>query len=199
MTSYEFALDTHYRIRISFPVPDSELSPFVDVRIELLVSHNQKYMLDEDCIMHTLEILQNTLALAIDNKLETHESIDQDLGFLWNEELQHKSGLTYKNVEGTKSWVGLRNLLYSPARGMSTWLYNKNKKIFLEVAPIYRQHRQQANGEKRTKYKDFVENYQPLLIVEIDKEKAIHLLNQIKRWFVIVAENYRSMHPSGNV
>jgi hypothetical protein len=196
---HEFKLSDSYNILITFPVIDASLSPFVDAKIELKTPNKQIYKLNDDCIMHTLEILSRVFKLAIDNKLKLHESITKDIGLLWNEELHDTPGLTYENAHGIDYWVGLRNLLYSPSGGPSSWLYNKDNKVFLEIAPVYRWHHTVPKKNiDYIPYDNFVSNYQPDLIIELDKKNLTTLLNKIDTWLTTINKNYQLMSKKEN-
>ena len=51
-----------------------------------------------------------------------------------------------------------------------TWLYNQNNKIYLEITPGYMWHfSDQINKEDFIPYDEWIKNYKPLVIIEIDK------------------------------
>jgi|ERR1700733_437247 len=155
---------------------------------------NQDYTLSIDCIREDMESLYHILTKAINNEAQLHESITKDVGYLWNEEMQNKPGLTYFKIENMDYWVGLRNLIWSTRANakpiLSTWLYNDlSGSIILEITPSYPWHtKDPEEGEKFVSYEEWMKAYQPLFLCPIAhaialswKDQAETILNQLNK------------------
>lgn len=149
---------------------------------------NIKYKLFHDLTLFTLEKFSFFLEQALTSKLLLHESITQDIGYLWNQELQDKPGLTYQYKEGIKKWVGIDNHLWSTRSKdtlkLASWLYNdNNKNIIFEITPTYPWYLCEENYARNKfqsyiPYEEWIKNYKPLLIRIIPREIAQQWLNQ---------------------
>ena len=78
-------------IKIDSFDPIEKLYPCDEVTITLY-DENNAYNLAEDCVRVELESLQGLLSSTLRNSALLHESIKQDIGYLWNEELPSKPG-----------------------------------------------------------------------------------------------------------
>jgi hypothetical protein len=136
------------------------------------------------------------LMRAINNQLTLHESITQDIGFLWNEYLKDKKGYNFVEISEEESgevstfWVGQRHHLFG-SKKWTTWFYNKSGDIYLEITPCYRWHYlKPKKNEKFVRYKDFIKKYKPLVIIKLDKKVAQKWLKIVSKLLVIARRNY---------
>ena len=60
-----------------------------------------------------------------------------------------------------------------------TWLYNQNDKIYLEITPIYTWlFRKPKKGDGFIPFDQWIKDYKPLALIEIDKATAQQWLDQ---------------------
>lgn len=159
-----------------------------DEVIVILHLDSQAYELFKGVAIVALDKCNFLLNEALNNKLSLHSSLQQDIGYTANEYLQGNANLTYESFEGHQLWVGLKYLVWSSSCResirYSTWLYQKNNKIFLEVTPNY-----STVLKQQKTYEEFMQDYQCLLIVEIPREIAKQWLSQTKELLNIIEEN----------
>lgn len=111
--------------------------------------------------------------LQISN-LEEYKSI----GFLWNK---------YCNELNTENQaindLTLSYCLWSTNStiGTDTWIYNIDSKIFIEVSQTYRWHFDDPVGLNHITYDQFIAEYKPIDVLEIDNSTA-------KEWLKICEE-----------
>jgi hypothetical protein len=140
---------------------------------------------------------ESFLRVANKNQLTLHESLSSDLGFLWNEYLHDKKSHNFVEIskehfgEVSTFWVGMRYHLLGSKR-WTTWLYNKNGEIYLEITPCYQWHfgDRPKKNEKYVRYKDFIKKYKPLVIIKLDKKVAQKWLKIVSKLLVIARRNY---------
>jgi hypothetical protein len=178
--------------------PD-KMGEWDDIAIEYR-GENSIYLTDSrgDEILRSAEEL---LTKTLNKELLLHESIKQDIGYLWNEELQGKPGLTYEEGSGNIYWIGERFLLWScnsrlENRG-TTWLYNdENGDIILEITPVYPwTFRDPKPNEKYVSYDEYMKSYKPLVIRKIPVDIAQEWLVQVKKLAHTIQESEKRMDP----
>lgn len=138
---------------------------------------NSEYIINQhDHLMPQVEQLYDCLQGAISNKLSLLKSIKADLGYLWNQDLNHCSITSHEQLQKEKDWKGAKYLMWDGNK-FDTWLYNKNNKIYIEITPIYPWHFNKPKAEDNyIPYDEWIKNYKPLVIIEIDKVAA-------KQWY----------------
>lgn len=154
---------------------------------------NKKYTLfEKDFIIEALSGFYDLLNKVLKNQLQMHNSIKQDIGYLWNEYLQNNNNhnsVKKINKEGRKYWVGEDYLLWSSLFDISTWLYNKNNLIYLEIAPVYKWHHSDPKeGEEFVAYDEWIKDYKPIAIIEIKKEIAEEWFKKTEEILEIIEE-----------
>jgi hypothetical protein len=136
-----------------------------------------------DTIRYYLATLQILLKSALANKLQLHESITLDVGFLDNEDCQEKKNLVYDGVH----WVGRKYAFIAgylnEKSWFSSWIYNDiSGNIIFELTPKYRWYFYVKKEAKKYKdyipYEEWIKNYKPLLIRTIPKDVAEQWLHQ---------------------
>jgi len=141
------------------------------------VSDNKCHVLYRDVILGDLRIFRDVLKYVVDNQLNTDESIELDLGFHWNEYLHDLS-----TDEKTNKKDLSRYLLWSsgPEKAYSTWFYNKDNEIILEISPDYPWHFIEPKEEEAfDSYDEWMKNYKPLFLGQVDKATAQKWIRQI--------------------
>src|SRR3990167_1820900 len=122
---------------------------------------------------------------TIEGKLHLHESIKDNLGFMWNENLQGKSGFFMVKTSDNSGiyWVGSDYKILSTFGNtnphVSTWLYNDHEgNIIFEVTKTYKWSTQKDDRKdpEFMTYKKFMKDYQPLIYRVIPRDVAIQWL-----------------------
>jgi len=154
----------------------------------------QKYILyNNGFVIESLRIFESILIKTLDGEKVLHESIDRDLGYLWNEYLKDKPGYNFARVPVEKNstmWVGLRYLLLS-SKKCDTWLYNKDGDICFEITPGYKWHfLKPKNNEKYISYGKFIKNYKPIAIIKLEEKVAQQWLKTISKLVKTAQNNY---------
>ena len=193
MIDYEITFEININCYIKFIIPclEKELEGCEETTI-VFHSNQMRYIISEYyCIGSDIEILNTLLKQAISNELQLDASITNDIGYMWNEDLIKTSQLADQGKhELIEDWVGQGYLLWSP-RGFSTWLYNKNNKIIFEITPTYLwHHRDPKEGEDFITYEEFIKNYKPYFILELNKDTAQQWLNKTEELLTIINQNY---------
>jgi hypothetical protein len=146
-----------------------------------------------------MESFVEKLSNAVAGNLYLHPSIKNNLGYLWNEEFQQKSGLFYIPTEdGTSSyWVGLNYFLWGTQGDAnpyaSTWLYNdEHGNIVLEVTEMYRwsmKEYDEKEGISFVSYEEFMKDYKPILTKIIPQKITQQWLKQAGELYQIFYDN----------
>lgn len=169
---------------------------------EVYVAHNQhKYAMGRDTVYYTTKRLRNLLFNALSDTTQLHASINQDIGYLYNQELQGKPGLVYDQDNEYSSWVGYRYYLWGV--DLIAWIYNDaNQEIIFEITPAF-------PGEPTYFYKDeplspaavansawyeeWITNYKPLLKTTIPRSTAQQWLDQADAIVKCIDQNTNRM------
>ncbi|MBT3456320.1 hypothetical protein HN446_04605 [bacterium] len=120
------------------------------------------------------------LISAENRRLGLHKSINQDIGYLYNQFGENRG--EFATIEG--SWIGLMYSVFD-TENTKTWIYNEKNKIVIEVTPAYEWYL--LEPEDRAEYPDFVEydefikDYKPILKTYIDKSTANEWIKIIKK------------------
>jgi hypothetical protein len=190
----ELYCSKNFIISIESDFKIDELYSCDDITIKL--NNNKIYILECDCLRYSLLGLRSMLCEAFENKLQLHESINQDIGILWNKEFQNKTELIYEECEGQEFWVGRVFLLWSTPGdikpSLTTWLYNdKDRNIIFEVTPTYYWNFIDPLSDEQDyiTYEEFIKNYKPLLIEKISKEAAKEWILKIDELLKIIQSN----------
>lgn len=189
-----FILNSSESITIHITDTLEVLHPYSAVEVTF-VSKTKRYILSVDSIVEVFKLFCHKLIYALDNKACLHSSIAEDIGYLWNEDLQEKPGLAYVTKENANYWIGLHYLLWSTPGFirplLDTWIYNNSQgEIILEITPTYLWHfRDPKPDEEYISYDEWIKNYKPLLIRTIPREQAIMWQKQTKDVLEILEKN----------
>ena len=139
------------------------------------IANNEEFLLSREPIYNDNERFRDALTLALYRNYQLnyqlHESINKDIGFLYNEKLQNKPGLVYEKDNDGNHWVGYHNLLW--ANDSAAWLYtDKDGSIILEITPVYpgRYDDILDNNNKSIPYEIWIQTYKPYFIVKLSRE-----------------------------
>lgn len=186
-------LNEYEKIIISIPCDSKDLFRYDEIIIKLHTLKKKIIIFAKDFAIVAFRILKYQLTNALEGKLLLHNSIKNDIGYLWMKDLYGKSQkLVYEyNKEGQKIWVGQKYIFWStPVGGAESWLYEKNGEITLEITPTYRwpESNEKKSGKYPT-YRDFLKNYKPLVTTTISKETARRWLNKAEKILKIIEDN----------
>ncbi len=134
---------------------------------------NQELLLSKDAIYHDNERFRVALSRALYQNYQLHASINEDIGFLYNEQLQNRPGLAYEKDKDGNHWVGYNNLLW--ANDSAAWLYtDKDGSIILEITPVYpgRYDDILVDNNKSIPYDAWIQTYKPYCIIKLPREIA---------------------------
>jgi len=142
---------------------------------------NTTFIISEhDHLMPSTEDLFYNLKDAIKNKLVLLKSIKADLGYLWNQDLNYRNIVPPEKRKNEKRWKGTRYLMWE-SNEFDTWMFSQNNSIYLEITPAYPwQFSEPEKSEKFIPFDEWIKNYKPLALIEIDKTTAQQWLEQTK-------------------
>jgi hypothetical protein len=195
-------IDEAHCLKIKFDCEKAKLTPWSFIEIVL---HNNKdstqYILYSDCIMGILEPFISLLKKLDNQQLELPNSFAIDIGLLWDKELHAESQPDFKGFG--QQWAGLKFLLCeTPGNAdlvSSTWLFNKNGSMFLEITPGYKWHHFDPKpGEQYIAYADFMKQYKPIGNFGLSKNIVLQWLNQVEELLNIVKANYEKIKKQDN-
>ena len=143
---------------------------------------------------------------SIDQKLQLHESLTKNLGFMENEyyhEFPHNKPEFFmiSSPSGQSTyWIGSNYEMWSVSgnanKYVNTWLYNNHDhQIILEITPLYKwsfNEREPEDSDFIT-YDEFMKDYKPLIHRVIPRDVAIIWLDQamkVYRGFFSSEEDY---------
>lgn len=187
----------YFEILFSDPKPI-----FCCEEIELFFCNGKiKLQLSNDFAEETISSLKILLTKAINNNLWLDESIDKNLGYLWNDDLHKYSDPNFKPSKNHPDWAGLNYHMWSTndiALDITdTWLYNDSDgNIILEITPRYKW----LFGDLDSKpeddpnfitYNEFMKNYQPYISRIIPLKVAQQWLQQANELLDLSEENKR--------
>ena len=161
------------------------------------VGESERLQIDCDSVRSCMEHLQYLLMKALNNELQLHESIQNNLGYLYTQykfywydsSILETMGFVFEDNKGKKRWVGKGLLLF--AHDVAVWIYNDSKKdIVLEFTPWYKGNRFDEEGETDfTNYDAFLKNYKPLFTRVIPRDVAQQWLDQANKILQHIADN----------
>jgi hypothetical protein len=197
--------DRAFTIHVSYPLEDIFRYDWIEIEYS---GPEGKIKVGRDELICALEELSGGLENLLAGKQKLHPSITKDIGYYWSEYLdQHRESRIVKCPEAFEYvshgnekpwWVGHRFLMWS-AHGTATWMYEKEDTFFIEITPTCEwkydpdapdtDPTPEENARDCAFYQDFIENYKPLAIVELDKKVAREWLEQTKNLLELVKSN----------
>lgn len=194
-----FKLNSNQSIKFILPCKKEEVFLTDEININFCNDKIIYSIYEHDCISYSLRKFINSLKDAINTQLQLHESIQQNIGFLWHNYLHSDGGSKFVEIEyeGQTFWIGERYLLWTTKK-INTWLYNKNEKIILELTPSYPWHFADPEdvGTEYFTFAHFINEYKSILIVEIDKCIAINWLAQAEELLELSIKNFEALKKS---
>jgi len=139
-------------------------------------------------------MLDGHLRSALLGNKKLYSSLQQDLGYLWNEYLvggSDRSKFEYKlSPEMRKYWVG-KDFMVWCGQDVATWLYEKDGVFWLEITPSYKWHFLEPAPEESNyiTYDEFIKNYKPHVMIELSIDIMKKWLRQTERLIAQVVFN----------
>ena len=191
-----FSLNIHTKITIELEDALSTYHPYSNATV--ILTHNQQdLILCDGSLYENSDRLRELLSDALYNKLPLHKSINQDIGFLYNQYcdfIRNPATLVNSHFECIQSgpidyWVGDYYHLW--AKKYVSWIYNNNDgDIIFEVTPFYPYSYCDPQTEPNfITYDQWIKTYQPYLIATFSKETAQEWLDQTKCIIKTIDEN----------
>lgn len=181
-----FVINEQERIQVFLPCALDDIFRYDDIRVEYVKDNSCKHTIYvNDHIIEFVGVLNAALSDALSGRAKLDESIKEDLGLGWNQFLDDD------NYSAKPEWAGRQYLLWCP-RDVSSWLYEKNDKIFLELTPTYRWHSMDPTSEEREEYitfKQFMKSYKSYIITELSVDTIREWLTQTRRLSVQIEFN----------
>jgi hypothetical protein len=143
--------------------PTDDLHMFDQITVNL-VAGNTLTILIQDSSYEILNTFKASLEQVLNNERTFPSQIDSDhLGKYYNRTMYEQKFDLYDYD---------RLLLWSSS-GPQTWLYNRNGSIYLEVIPTYLELFANSTAKLNDiSFEEFMLNYKPILIEEIDRTTA---------------------------
>ncbi len=201
----DFILNEHIKFVIELDDPLQLIHCCYWVKIFLVCGQEQR-LIGDDVLIYYLEILRYQLERALNNELQIHQSIHEDIGILYNKYKMGAAKVIYeKSKEGSKIWVGDRYELWGYGL-LTSWIYNTvNGSIMVECSDIYPGIFIESISDEERKhlepFKKWVQNYKPYFVQEISRDVAQQWLSQAKSLLSTIQENNerdRLMYESSN-
>jgi hypothetical protein len=170
-----------------------DLFPYDQIKISLQTMTENCVLVHEE-LDGTLTSFKYLLGRALEKKIHIHPSIKQNIGYTWDQVLHDKTSIEYVITPESGMWVGKKNLLWSTRSSgrpsLTTWLYNSDDLIVMEITPTYSWHfSDPKKGEKFIEYDEFMKSYKPFFKTIITPETAQKWIKQIDSLLAIVKEN----------
>ena len=196
---FEMSSDECMKITSDYDFDFQYLYLCSDITVTFEFKNKQTLKIGRDIAGEIFRSLILHLEKAIDNKLQLHESLTQNLGYLYNEYFDDRPASmivptedgpdTHWVIYDYKLWFAYDKENYN----VNTWLYNDIKgDIVLEVSKNYPWFYIQEGDIERPDfiyYEDFIKDYKPLLRSVISRDVAILWLQDAKKWLSIFSVN----------
>jgi len=184
-----FKIDETNAIILELPRVLAEAFRYDEIFVFLNQNNQNKYVLYQDFLIAGLRYFECGLSDTISGK-RNRDNEGDDLGYLWNEKLSGKKLPMTMDAEGNKFWVGRQFILFDSPEPATTWLFEKNKKFWIEITPVYPWHyKEPKKGEKFITYEEFVQTYKPIALIEISRETLDEWLKRVQELLKIVEAN----------
>lgn len=192
-----FIINNHEKFIINLNYPHDIIHCCYQSHVSLFLN-NKDVTIGKSIIADFAERLKKKLILALSNKLKLHYSIQRNIGYYWNQELNEEDPKLFliKEEEG-ESWIGYTYLLWGTDSSKknqqyTTWLYNDaDGNIIFEVTPTYPEtFIDPQDPAKVQAYQAWMESsYQPFFTHIIPQNVAIQWLEQASLILKTIQDN----------
>lgn len=172
-----FVINQQERIKIVLPCELDEIFKFhyVDaIYIKDNICERPLYL--ERVFINFVEQLHYSLQDALAGKSKLDKSLQENIGYLWNDYLNQGT----RSRKKMEDWIGEKYLMCESS-GVSSWLYEKNGKFFLEITPVYKWHSRYPEKEEKKEYipyQQFIKDYKSYCVIELSGEIMREWLKQ---------------------
>lgn len=163
----------------------------------VFLQDSKRIILSKDSVRENMTILSGLLTDALYNKLQLHESITEDIGyvynqysdFLWNKKSKASNNFGYTKLEGRDTWAGNNYHLWSSS--LTSWIYNDiDGSIIFELTPMYPEDFYYTKKKpQKIPYHEWIKGYAPYLIEKIPQSVAQRWLAQANDILEQISEN----------
>ncbi len=202
MHSYDiiFVLNKDEKLVVDLEKPFEQLPCYCQTTISFY-SGSREYLLNlNDDLESSMQRFSNSITKSLNNSLHLHESMTNDIGYLYNEYLKYElnnsdderrlnSNLVYEDE--FDSWVGIQYQIWSCGQ-WAAWMYNdENGKIIFEITLRYPGFFvEEDEFIVMPSYEDWIKNYQPTIIRVISKDIAQKWLEQANKILLYIKEQF---------
>lgn len=171
----KLAFNEHEYLKVTLSDPNLKTFLPTDYADIIYYEDNKpKYLLHHFWIENALEKINSLLQAALSGNLHLDQSIEKDIGYIWNEKIQGRIEVLKDTSKENCPWVGMRHMFIAPPEGPIAWLYNNNEgEIIFEITPSYLWHfRDPEKNENFIDYDKFIHDYKPFVIAKINRATA---------------------------
>ncbi|MBV8660764.1 MAG: hypothetical protein JO129_01290 [Candidatus Dependentiae bacterium] len=181
-----FIINNHEKFIINIDCPDNIIHSCNFSKIDLVIK-NDHIIIGKSIVDDYAQVLKNKLTLALSNELKLHPSIEKNIGYYWNQDLnEEKPDLFMIKGKEESYWVGGMHFLWATDSSKknqqyATWLYNDALgNIIFEVTPTYPDTFIDPEDPADVQaYQEWMEKkYKPFFTRIISRETAIQWLDQ---------------------
>ena len=182
-----FPFNKNEKIIIELPEKLDQLFFCDDILINFS-SYQETVSLTKDCLLSSLRDFKNKLELSLHGNLLLHNSITEDIGYIWNKVLR---GETENIVFNTKNiWVGKKHKIWESPSNMrpklAKWIYNDaNGKIIFHITPEL----VNITSISKKKYIEWIQTYQPFFKSVISQNIAQAWLDTTQKALEVMEKN----------
>lgn len=179
-----FQIGKHDEIKLYLPSDVHKIYRYDEIKIILQTDDGNFILYNNDFIIEAITAFVTLINKASKHLLELHSSIvGKEIGLLSNDNYhgEHNNLVFEDNF-----WVGDRHRLWE-TNLYTTWLYNKDGKVFFEVTPIYDGHFD--NTKSNEKYQKFKDNYETIYLTEVDKKYIKQWQNSCDKIIQVIKRN----------
>lgn len=166
----------------------------------IFYKNSEKFKLESGMLTVNLPTLSYLLEQALKNKLPLHESIKEDIGYLYTQYTFYaydknrleNMGLVFDKIDD--DWVGIKHLLWA-GYDFAVWVYNdKNGNIMLEFTPRYKgDYFDPEDSSEFEAYNTFIKNYKSYLTTTISHNTAQQWLAQANALLKQIDDNVQRL------
>ncbi|WP_086312358.1 hypothetical protein A5821_000101 [Enterococcus sp. 7F3_DIV0205] len=176
---YPLSLTKQIIIDIPFDEIENGKVYAYDELIIKYINGEDEYILFKDFVVTGFNLIESLFQKALANSLKIdHSKFPKGIGYEWVV-ISHAIAEEEIELEDITSPYRLWTTPSYLAR--STWIYNDGEKSYIEISPEYRwDYNDPEEGECFESFDSFVERYDCLENIEIDKEILEEILNEIE-------------------
>ena len=140
---------------------------------------DEEYIISQhDHLMPVTEDIYYYLESVLKNELQLSKSIKGNLGYLRNQDSDNSNIAVFKKHKNLQKNEFPIYVMWGGNK-FETWLYNQSNEIYLEIIPLYEwNYKDPVERDGFIPYDEWIKDYKPLVLIEIDKATAQEWLDQ---------------------